>query len=105
MRTIDAVIWIAAAFYTASWIFGVRLYSRTPNGVAKGTMVTTILFLLALIGVPWFSLPEVHLLWIFPLAILIGGCSLTFPFTILLFPAELLFWLISPVPDDARNWK
>lgn len=89
MQVVGALLWIIGAVLTISWAYGVRRYVRSGQGISQQTVNQTMLFALSLLVVPVFGLSPFHLLWMFPVAFILGALSLAFPFSTLSVPGRM----------------
>jgi hypothetical protein len=88
MHAIGIVLWIIATAVGIGWGAEVRRHVRTGQGIQQGTVNTAMLFLLSVILVAVLRLSPFHLLWMFPVALLLGLLSLAFPFSLLSIPGR-----------------
>ena len=91
----EILVWIVGTVVAISWLIGVRVYIRSGDGISRGTVVTAMLFALAVTLVPVVGCSPFHLLWLFAVAWLMGPLSLAFPFSLLAYPAALICWICS----------
>ena len=78
----EAILWLIGATIALSWGYGIRTRTASGVGVTNQTVNTTMLFFVSLfvspaLGSTW------HLLWLFPLSVVIGTLSLAPPFALL----------------------
>jgi hypothetical protein len=67
-----------------TWFIGIRKFTKSGEGIDRGCVNTTMLFIVSLIMVPLIDLSPLHLLWMFPVSIGMGSLSiLCFPFNLL----------------------
>lgn len=83
MGTLNIIIVAAACLFTLSWLYGIRYKMQMADRASQSTINTTFLYIVSIILVLIFSFSPLHLLWLFPLAVVLGLLSLTFPFSIL----------------------
>ena len=86
IRLCENMLWLVAATMAAVWSFGVRNMVRSDSGVTQMTVNTAMLFVVVVVLVPATSVSPLYLLWMFPLAWLLGTLSLAFPFSLLSIP-------------------
>jgi len=103
MVFIEISAWLAAALIALGWVYGVRSYLGRGRPVQQQTINIIMLFCVSLIAAPTLG-SSLHLLWMFPAAILLGLLSLSFPFS-LLTPPGYYFGLLCSVGLDHNNVK
>jgi hypothetical protein len=103
MVFIEIFIWLAAALIALGWVQGVRFYLERGRPVQQQTIHIVMLFFVSLVAAPILG-SSFHLLWMFPVAILLGFLSLSFPFS-LLTPAGHYFGLLCSIGMDHDNVK
>lgn len=86
MRFLAYAVWVVAAVVAFGWGLGVRHYVRRGEGVQQGTVNTAMLLAVALVLVPILRVSPFHLLWAFPLSMLLGSLWLLPPFSLLSIP-------------------
>lgn len=83
MNILEIIIVIVACVFTVSWIFGIRKYVASGQGITKQTVNTTMLFVLSIAVVLFLKWSPLLLFVLFPVSWLLGVMSLAFPFSIL----------------------
>ena len=94
MEILGFGVYIICFLLTLLWVVGIRANTASGQGVAMGTVNTTLLFIVSLILIPAFSLSPFHLIWLFSTSVVLGIFSLTPPFSILSVPGRLLWILV-----------
>ena len=82
MEVVGWILWAVGLFFGLSWASGVRTYVRTGQGVQQATVNQTMLMLGAVVAVPLLDFSPFHLLWLLPVAFIVGMLSLAFPFSL-----------------------
>jgi len=82
MEVVGWILWAVGLFFGLSFAYGVRTYVRTGQGVQQATVNQTMLMLGAVVAVPLLDFSPFHLLWLLPVAFILGGLSLSFPFSL-----------------------
>ena len=91
MEILEIIIFIIGVLLTLSWIYGIRTNIKRGDGVTKGTVNITMLFIISLILVPILKISSLHLLWMFPVSMLIGFLSQAlFPLSLLSIPSHII---------------
>ncbi len=112
METINTVIIIVACLFTLSWLYGIRYKMQMADRASQSTINSTFLYIVSIILVLIVGFSPLHLLWMFPLAVVISLLSLTFPFSlisILSIPIEKLAYIgldwdkIQTLQDDVKE--
>jgi len=107
MQIIGYVVYAVGLFLAVTWLVGIRTYTAKGLGVTKQTVNTTMLFILALLLVPAFSLSALHLLWMFLAGWIVGTLSLVFPFSLLSILGQVVFHIacigLDPVEIQRRQ--
>ena len=88
----QALSWIVigvAALLVLTWIYGIRTHTLRGSPPTKMTVNTTMLWTACLVIVLTTKISPLHLLWLFPLSLIIGTFSLAFPFSLLSIPGWL----------------
>jgi hypothetical protein len=93
LQIVGAGIWLVAAAVTGVWIYGLR--KLAVQGITRGTVNTAMLFFVSVLMVPTIGLSPFHLLWIFPMAWILGTFHLAFPFSLLSIFGRVFFMLCS----------
>jgi hypothetical protein len=88
VQLVGILLWTAGAVITMSWGYGIRSYVRSGQGVSQLTVNQTMMFAISLIIVPIFGFSPFHLLWMFPVSLILGMLSLFFPFSLLSGPGK-----------------
>ncbi len=83
MGTLNFIIISVACLFTLSWLYGIRHKMQMANRASQSTINSTFLYIISIIIVLTFSFSPLNLLWMFPLAIVLGLFSFTFPFSLL----------------------
>lgn len=83
MEFLGYVIYAIGLLLAISWLFGIRMHIAEGKGVAMQTVNTTLLFFTSLALIPALNLSPLHLLWMYPVSLVIGMLSLAFPFSLL----------------------
>lgn len=91
MKIVGYVIFGFGLLFALSFLAGIRNNTRRGLGVQRGTVNTTMLFVVSLALVPILKLSPLHLLWMFPVSFILGTLSLAFPFSLLSIPGSLIF--------------
>ncbi|MBZ0072928.1 MAG: hypothetical protein K8I04_14525 [Gammaproteobacteria bacterium] len=94
MDSIEPAIYVLGILITVIWLYGIRTNTRTREGVAAGTVNTTLLFVVSLVLLPQMEFPAFHLLWAFPAALVIGLLHTAFPFSLVSIPGYILWRLV-----------
>lgn len=82
MEVLGWILWAVGLLLGLSWAYGVRTYVRTGQGVQQATVNQTMLMLAAVLAVPLLNFSPFHLLWLLPVAFIVGMLSLAFPFSL-----------------------
>ena len=82
MEILGLILWAVGLLLGLSWAYGVRNYVRTGRGVQQATVNQTMLMLAAVVAVPLLRFSPFHLLWLLPVAVIVGMLSLAFPFSL-----------------------
>lgn len=82
MDVVGWILWAGGLFLGLSWAYGVRTSVRTGQGVQQATVNQTMLMLSAVVAVPLIGFSPFHLVWLLPVAFIVGMLSLSFPFSL-----------------------
>jgi hypothetical protein len=88
MQVVGVILWLLAAVFTLSWMYGIRSYVRSGQGVSQQTVNQTMGFALSLVLIPVLHISPFHLLWMFIVAFATGTLSIVFPFSLLSVPGR-----------------
>ena len=102
MEYFEILVYAVCMILTLIWLLGIRLHTKTREGVAQGTVNITMLFIVSLTLVPLLYLSPFHLIWMFPLAVVVGMLSNHFPFSLLSIPGYML-WRITCIGIDTSD--
>lgn len=83
MNILGIITVVIASIFTLSWIFGIRRYVASGQGITKQTVNTTMLFVFSIATVLFFKWSPFLLFILFPVSWLLGVMSLAFPFSLL----------------------
>jgi len=75
------ILWAVGLCLGLSFVYGVRTYVRTGRGVQQATVNQTMLILAVVVAVPLLDFSPFHILWLLPVAYIVGMLSLAFPFS------------------------
>ena len=90
VRTVGGyVVWVLGACWALMWCKAVRVFVRQGSGAQQATVNEAMLYCAAVILVPATGLSPFHLLWMFPLAHIVGQLTIMFPFSVLPLPGRL----------------
>ena len=91
MEILEIIIFIVGILFSMSWMYGIRTNIKRGDGVAKGTVNITMLFIISLILVSILKISSFHLFWMFPVSMFFGFLSQTlFPFSLLSIPSNII---------------
>jgi ABC-type Co2+ transport system permease subunit len=79
-------LWVIATSMALAWAYGIRSYVKSGAGVTQMTVNTAMLFAVSVVVIPLTGISPFHLLWMFPVAWLLGTLSLLFPISLLSIP-------------------
>jgi hypothetical protein len=82
VKLLGWILWVVGLVLGLSFAYGVRTYVRTGQGVQQATVNQTMLILAAVVAVPLLGFSPFHLLWLLPVAFIVGMLSLIFPFSL-----------------------
>lgn len=82
MEVLSWILWVGGLWWGLSWAYGVRYYVRTGREVSQLTVNQTMLIVASVVAVPLLDFSPFHLLWLLPLAFIVGRLSLVFPFSL-----------------------
>ena len=102
MEILKYIFYALGVIVTVGWLYGIRVHTMTGEGVNKGTVNITMLFLISLILVPLLDISTFHLLWLFPLSVILGFLSITFPFSVLWIPGRIV-WRMACIGIDMEE--
>lgn len=83
MYVVGIILWVIVIWLAVSFSWGVRQNTWTGFGVTIQSTNMAMLFAAQAIIVGTFDLSPLHFLWMIPLAFVLGGMSLVFPFSLL----------------------
>lgn len=83
MNILDIIVIIIASIFALSWIYGIRRYVASGQGITRQTVNTTMLFILSIAAVLFLKWSPLLLFILFPVSWLLGVMSLAFPFSLL----------------------
>ena len=83
MYIVGIILWLIVIWLAVSFSWGVRQNTWTGFGVTIQSTNMAMLFVAQAIVVGAFDLSPLHFLWMIPLAFVLGGLSLAFPFSLL----------------------
>jgi len=83
MNILGIIVIIIASIFALSWIYGIRRYVASGQGITRQTVNTTMLFVLSIAAVIFLKWSPLLLFVLFPVSWLLGVMSLAFPFSLL----------------------
>lgn len=83
MQILEYIIYGIGVLFALGWGFNIRSKARGEQATSKMHETFGMLMVVSLILIPVFSWSPLHLLWMFPLAFLLGLLSMMPPFKIL----------------------
>jgi len=93
MEIIGYVVYSIGVLLSVAWLIGIRIYTNSGQGVTMSAANTTMLFIASLVLIPILHINPLHLLWMFPLAFVIGILSFALPFSLLSIPGRIIVWI------------
>jgi hypothetical protein len=112
MGTINIIIITVASLFTLIWLYAIRYNMQRANRASQSSINSTSLHIVCILIVVIFKISALHLLWMFPVSVIIGLLYLTLPFSlisILAIPLEKLLYIgldrneIKKQNDDVRE--
>lgn len=101
IKILAYIVYGVGIVLTVIWLLGIRVHTKTGQGVAATTVNITMLFIVSLALVPLLELSPFHLLWFFPVSVVLGMLSGSFPFSLLSYPGRVI-WRLACVGLDIR---
>lgn len=90
MEIVGYIVYGIGLLLAITWLIGIRTYTKSGKGVTMSTVNTTMLFIVSLIVIPVLKISPLHLLWMYPVGIVLGMFSLSFPFSLLSIPGNVV---------------
>jgi len=97
MNIIGDIIYVFCALFTVAQGMRMREIIAQGGAIERTYGAFGLLLAISLVLIPVLSLSPFHLLWMFPLSMLLAHLSLLFPFNLILWPLASLYaslWFI-----------